>query len=62
MNVGFFIWLKRMTKIGVKELLPALIIPKEFCKSKYETEKYIAVKANKISQFKRKWEVFEVFN
>ena len=29
---------------------------------KYETEKYIAFTANKISQFIRKWEVFEVFN
>jgi len=29
---------------------------------KYETEKYIAFKANKISQFKKKWEMFEVLN
>jgi len=30
--------------------------------SKYETEKYIAFKANKISHFKKKWEMFEVLN
>jgi len=29
---------------------------------KYETEKYIAFKANKISQFKTKWDMFEVLN
>ena len=29
---------------------------------KHETEKYIAFKANKISQFKKKWEMFEVLN
>jgi len=29
---------------------------------KYETEKYIAFKTNKISQFKKKLEMFEVLN
>ena len=35
---------------------------KKILEIKYETEKYIAFKANKISQFKKKWEVFEVSN
>jgi len=35
---------------------------KRILEIKYETEKYIAFKANKISQFKKKWEVFEAFN
>ena len=29
---------------------------------KYETEKYIAFKTNKIRQFKKEWEMFEVFH
>jgi len=28
----------------------------------YETEIYIAFKVNKMSQFKKKWEMFEVLN
>jgi len=35
---------------------------KKILEIKYETEKYIALKANKISQFKKKWEMFEVLN
>jgi len=30
---------------------------KRITEIKYETEKYIAFKANKVSQFKKKWEV-----
>jgi len=33
---------------------------KKILEIKYETENYIAFKVNKISQFKRKWEMFEV--
>ena len=35
---------------------------KKILEIKYETEKYIAFKTNKIRQFKKKWEMFEVFN
>ena len=35
---------------------------KNILEIKYETEKYIAFKTNKIRQFKKKWEMFEVFN
>ena len=35
---------------------------KKILEINYETEKCIAFKANKISQFKKKWEMFEVFN
>jgi len=35
---------------------------KKILEIKYETEKYIAFKANKISQFKKKWGMFEVLN
>ena len=46
--------------VGVKESIPSLI--KKSLEIKYETEKYIAFKSNKISQFKTKWEMFKVFN
>ena len=45
-----------------KGINPNFIHFKRILEIKYETEKYIAFKANNISQFKRKWEVFEVFN
>jgi len=35
---------------------------KKILEIKYETEKYKAFKANKISQFKKKWEMFDVLN
>ena len=35
---------------------------KKILEMKYETEKYIAFKTNKIRQFKKKWEMFEVFH
>ena len=35
---------------------------KKILEIKHETEKYIAFNANKISQFNKKWEMFEVFN
>ena len=38
---------------------PQIVITLEM---KYETEKYIAFKTNKIRQFKKKWEMFEVFH
>ena len=37
-------------------------ISKNILEIKYETEKYIAFKTNKIRQFKKKWEMFEVFH
>lgn len=45
-----------------KEITPSFSHFKKILEIKYETEKYIAFKANKISQFKKKWEMFEVFN
>jgi len=48
--------------VDEKELNPSLIISKNVWKSNMKQENKIAFKANMISQFKKKWEVFEVFN
>jgi len=47
---------------GCKGINPIFNHFKRILEIKYETEKYIALKANKISQFKKKWEMFEVLN
>jgi len=43
-----------------KGINPNFNLFKTILEIKCETEKYIAFKASKISQFKKKWKVFEV--
>ena len=45
-----------------KGIIPIFYHFKKILEIKYETEKYIAFKTNKIRQFKKKWEMFEVFH
>ena len=45
-----------------KGIIPIFNHFKNILEIKYETEKYIAFKTNKIRQFKKKWEMFEVFH
>ena len=45
-----------------KGVIPIFNHFKNILEINYETEKCIAFKTNKIRQFKKKWEMFEVFN
>ena len=45
-----------------KGIVPIFNHFKKILGIKYEIEKYIAFKANKISQYKKKWEMIEVLN